>query len=61
MPDVMSQFYLTEEDLGDKKLYEKQMEDLGLTSDYSVTIEYKYSADYPKGMIIKQRCRSCSS
>lgn len=54
VPDVMSQFYLTEEDLGDKKLYEKQMEDLGLTSDYSVTVEYKYSADYPKGMIIKQ-------
>ena len=54
VPDVMSQFYLSEEETGDGKVYDQQMKDLGLTSDYAVTVVYKYSAEYPKGMIIKQ-------
>jgi len=54
VPNVLDSYYMSEEDIGGKDLYEKQLEDLGLSKDYVITVKYKYTDEYPEGMIMKQ-------
>ncbi|MCQ2428043.1 MAG: PASTA domain-containing protein [Clostridia bacterium] len=54
VPEVTSSFYLTEEEAGGKEPYNQQLTELGITKDYVLTVVFKYTDEYPEGMIIKQ-------
>ena len=54
VPNVEGGMYMSEDEIGDKKLYGEQLETLGLGSDFRLEVEYVFSEDHPAGTIIKQ-------
>ncbi len=55
VPDVTGKTYLSASAIGGESLYEAQLKELGLGSDYIVSVDYVYSdGTYPSGMIISQ-------